>query len=873
MSGFDNSQFAFATTSQDVTVGVGESKVISFNGLLLSTAVVSGSLFLDECCTTKNRTFDVGIEDKLAVAGISVGLERTVGDTIFTVTDANGDYAFADLEAGTYKAIIFPADANIPGNVVYAPANPTTQLVTVTSGATGMVHWPFDIVTQRVEAGAFLGTDATGAGLPGPKISPVSGATINLYDTEANAAGGGTTGRLGTAVTGADGTVTFRYTRTADTSPANTTADNIVFARFMSVTSANKSLNGENIIEIRFNTKDSVVVSEDVFDLLNSRVILRYKAATIRGDVLGGWSAALWRNDTATAVTTIQTGTTASTGIGRFVESTGPAALPDTFYVRLSGAQTFANTLGHGWRQAPAADAGAAAGQYLMIVHDGTQPDSIMLGTEEVTFTDMHIISSVHHEMDDSTDIATFTGGDGVDNVDNVTVQLYSISSTGTKTSVGTTVGTVGSGSAVFFNVPLGDYEVRARSTVGNQVVLNDTVIPITIDGSWRDTTLAPLRGGAGASTFAYKYNNALLTGLVRAADGTNADGLTVRIQSTSDNIQPKGDGTAVDTTITIVGGAYNLPSLREGPYMVTAAEGDSASVWELIAFTGSGNTDARTASRDAETTGDVDIANFRTVRLDTEVRGVVINDRDSDFNVIDPDEALSGAIIELYMDNSGTATVSADSLVGTSTSDANGQWSFTGLREGRYIVKWQSGTPSTDQDVLRGLSKDTAIATTAATTTGAGANNTRRVGPTGIPSTLPRWDYDNTVVDGGFLPANFAFLFKNTVVKGKVQTGAAAAVAGMTVSMRRCNVSTGSTSPPVAVNGTTIRCTTYLGTTVNAVTDAAGEFSFSGLIEGVYEVTPQPGTAAGFTTSAPAQALYRTVGNGDIEDITFTVS
>ena len=103
----------------------------------------------------------------------------------------------------------------------------------------------------------------------------------------------------------------------------------------------------------------------------------------------------------------------------------------------------------------------------------------------------------------------------------------------------------------------------------------------------------------------------------------------------------------------------------------------------------------------------------------------------------------------------------------------------------------------------------------------------------------------------------------------GGTPVSGGAGVAGMTVSVRRCNTSAGSTSPPAA-GGV---CTTYLGTTINVVTDANGDFALTDLVEGVYEVRPQPTTVAGFTISVPATALYITVGNGDVEDATFTIS
>ncbi len=876
LSGFDATQYSFANASIDVTVAVGESQVVSFSGLLLSNATIQGSLYIDE--TPSNDTFD-NAEAKLAVANVTVGLERAIGDTIFTVTDANGDYTFTDLEAGTYKLILRSTDSDIPSNVVYGQ-NGNVALVALGAGQTQTVNWPFDIVTQRVEAAAFFGTDAQVSLTPGPGINPTPGVTLDLYDTESNATSGGTTGRLDTAVTGADGTVTFRFARSADRSPAGATPDRIVFARYRSIATAGKTLNGENIIEMKWTGGDSTLIAPDTFDLLNSGIVLRFKAQTIRGDSLAGWNAALYRNDTIMSATAIQSTTTNAQGIGTFTESTGPAALPDTFRIRLSGAQSFANTLGHGWRQAPDADAPAFnSGRYLALAHDGTQPDTVYLGEELVTFTDMHLLANVHHERDDSTSLPTYTGGDNIENMDRIQVQLYRVNSNGSLTSIGTVQPSIDSGAVVFLNVPLGTYRLRARSLFNSVDLLNDTSFTITLDGAWKDTTFAPLAGSAGKSTFAFKYNNTSLTGLVRAADGTNVNGATVRIQPTADNIQPN----ITDTTVTVSGGSWGLSGLREGPYMITASVGDSTAAWELVTFTGSGNTSASMGIRDLQNNGDDDIVNFRAVRLDTEIRGVVINDRDNDLNTIDPDEALAGAVLNLYKDNTGTAVVSADSLVATATTDAGGQYSFTGLREGRYIVKAVAGTPSAATDVLRGLGIDTAIVSTAATTTNLGANNTRRVG-TFTPNPLPRWNYNTSHPDHGHLPNNFTFLYKNGTATGTITNAAGgAAIAGMTVSLRRCDNSVGSASPPnpvdpdgadnIAGNGDDVRCITFLGTTQNAVTDASGVFTFSSLIEGVYEVTPQPGTVGGFTNANPSARLFRIVGNGDVETGSFTAN
>ena len=174
------------------------------------------------------------------------------------------------------------------------------------------------------------------------------------------------------------------------------------------------------------------------------------------------------------------------------------------------------------------------------------------------------------------------------------------------------------------------------------------------------------------------------------------------------------------------------------------------------------------------------------------------------------------------------------------------------------------SGTFNYERDSLgTGAIIDTTIAMTAATTIGSGNNNTRTVGAT-APTALPAWDYDASLVffDGR---TNFTFLQSNNVAQGTVTTPAPTStpILGALVDIRRCRTSAGSMSPPaVGV------CNTYFaGTPVTISTDAAGFFSFTSLIEGVWEVTPQ-------VASTPASQLFRFSSDnpaGDNENGDFT--
>jgi hypothetical protein len=328
------------------------------------------------------------------------------------------------------------------------------------------------------------------------------------------------------------------------------------------------------------------------------------------------------------------------------------------------------------------------------------------------------------------------------------------------------------------------------------------------------------------------------------------------------------------------------VSGLREGPYEVSVTAGDSA--WTFlrtlkttsVPTSGSANNaSATTGSRDLTGYGVTGTSNFEAYRTDATWAGIIVNDRDTDLTTIDPGEALAGAVVNLYRDDDA-GTAGTDTLTATATSDANGAYSFTGLVEGRYTAVWASGTPTADVKVLRSVSTANVASSsvTAITLFGGPVKNTA--------VNLPAWSY-GTSVGSNLTDANFTFVFSNTIVQGTAMTAAAAPVAGMTVTMQRCFTSTANggglttltnVSGPQPDDGVNTTCTAFFTGNTNAVTDAAGNFQFGNLAEGVYKVTPQPATA-GLTTFTPAggaanqPGLYLTVGSGDIETLAFTIS
>jgi hypothetical protein len=252
-----------------------------------------------------------------------------------------------------------------------------------------------------------------------------------------------------------------------------------------------------------------------------------------------------------------------------------------------------------------------------------------------------------------------------------------------------------------------------------------------------------------------------------------------------------------------------------------------------------------------------------------TAILGVVVNDRDADVTTIDPGEAAGSVTIELYQ-----STVAPDSLLVTTSTNPRGGFAFSGLPPGAYVLAAAASPPNVVP--LRGVNPSGTPLTTVGVTTGlstvnVGAPGTVQAGDTvpgtiGLPA-LPRWNPDQSSALS-VSPTHFSFLFNDGEARGRVVDGGGIGVSGMTVSLRRCGVSTGAASPPGAG-----ACSSYLGGPANLTTDANGDFRFLGLREGVYQIEPVPTTVAGYTTSAPTSRLYLLIGQADLESATFVVS
>jgi len=145
ISGFDAGEIGFSSTSGAATVGVGESKVVSFDGTYLRTAGIQGQVSVD----------GEGLQ------GVTVTLMGQ-GEDVTDVTDAGGLYSFSKLRSGTYQIAISGYDADDYEFEV------TSKTATVATGETANV--PFEGTLLRT-AGIAGRVSVAGMGLDGVTVT------------------------------------------------------------------------------------------------------------------------------------------------------------------------------------------------------------------------------------------------------------------------------------------------------------------------------------------------------------------------------------------------------------------------------------------------------------------------------------------------------------------------------------------------------------------------------------------------------------------------------------------------------------------------------------------------------------------------------
>ncbi len=158
ISGFDAGEVGFSSTSGAATVGVGESKVVSFDGTYLRTAGIQGQVSVDG----------------EGLGGVTVTLVGE-GEDRSETTNAAGQYAFSLLKSGTYQVAISGYD---PDDYEFEV---TSKSQTIATGETANV--PFEGTLLRTAGIAGRVSLDDGMGLDGVTVT-LAGAAEATTETD-----------------------------------------------------------------------------------------------------------------------------------------------------------------------------------------------------------------------------------------------------------------------------------------------------------------------------------------------------------------------------------------------------------------------------------------------------------------------------------------------------------------------------------------------------------------------------------------------------------------------------------------------------------------------------------------------------------------
>ena len=150
ISGYDTDEVSFDETSKSVTVAYGETANIPFEGTLLRTAGIAGT---------------VTVEGVGPISGVTVTISGE-GESADDVTDNAGGYSFEGLPAGDYSVVISGFDDD-----EYGFPDGTSATVTVELKETGAV--PFEGIMLRTAA-------IEGTVTVGDNDAPLRGVTVTI---------------------------------------------------------------------------------------------------------------------------------------------------------------------------------------------------------------------------------------------------------------------------------------------------------------------------------------------------------------------------------------------------------------------------------------------------------------------------------------------------------------------------------------------------------------------------------------------------------------------------------------------------------------------------------------------------------------------
>ncbi|OKH38898.1 hypothetical protein NIES2101_35770 [Calothrix sp. HK-06] len=743
-----------------------------------------------------------GIQDaaEVGVVGVTVQLISPVDGSVIatTTTDTNGAYTFSGLKPGDYQVkftsptgYIF-STANVGDDTKDSDANSTTGLTQTVTLTSGEFNGTLDAgLVQLASLGNFVFEDKNANGIQEAGEAGIANATVKLLDVAGNV--------IATTTTDENGLYSFSNLQPGDykvqfiqpdgfdgVSVANVGANDQIDSDGLITDVVNLSP-GENDTTVDSGFYKTASLGDKVFNDANNNGI---QDAAETGVV--GVTVQLINPVDGSVI-----GTTTTDTNGAYTFS---GLTPGDYQVKFTSPTGYIFSTANVGDDAKDSDANSTTGLTQTI----TLTSGEFNGTLDAGLVQLASLGNFVFEDKNANGIQEA----GEAGIANATVKLLDVAG-----NVIATTTTDENGLYSFSNLQPGDYKVQFVQPDGfNGVSVANVGANDQIDSDGLITDVVNLSPGENDTTVDsgfYKtaslgdkvFNDANNNGIQDAAE-TGVNGVTVQL------INPV-DGSVIATTTTDADGAYTFSGLTPGDYQVkftsptgyifsTANVGDDAKDSDANSTTGLTQTVTLTSG---EFNGTLDAGLVQLASLGN----FVFEDKNANGIQEASEAGIANATVKL-LDVAGN-------VIATTTTDANGLYSFNNLSPGDYKVQF------VQPDGFNGVS-----------VANVGAND--EIDSDGLISdvvNLSPGENDTTVDSGFYKTASLGDKVFNDANNNGIQDAGEVGVNGVKVQLIN------------PVDGSVIGTTT---------TDTNGAYTFSGLKPGDYQVKFTSPTGYIFSTA-----------------------
>ena len=250
------------------------------------------------------------------------------------------------------------------------------------------------------------------------------------------------------------------------------------------------------------------------------------------------------------------------------------------------------------------------------------------------------------------------------------------------------TIVTETDGSYFIDGLPPGDYDIDILSA--DRPVGIHTEDP---DGNDDHNTTVSLGVGEGAANQDFGYQDTSLSDISGTIfldtdkDGVEEAGepgipeVTVALIDCGSGTCSDGDETVIVSTIADSNGEYTFLGLPDGNYLVAVTDDTG----QLAGYDITGSLDQIPVTLASADSDDVDFGYIKDEATGS-IRGEVFID-EFDFNSLADDAETNLSGITMYLCAAEDAPCTAGNAIATTTTDANGEYGFTGLNSGQYAI------------------------------------------------------------------------------------------------------------------------------------------------------------------------------------------